>query len=158
VKYLVNLGANIHAEDDYALRWSAEQGHLQIVKFLVENGANVGALDNNALIISAQKGHLEVVKYLVSLDANIHAEDDYALQISAKYGHLEVVKYLMNFYTIPQLKDLDITLVNQVLKTWNYAAKVIQRGCHNWLYSPMCRDNTIGIVPRLEWQKIQSLI
>ena len=30
------------------------------------------------------------------------------------------------------------------------AAKVIHKGCHNWLYLGKCKDNTIGIVPRLE--------
>ena len=32
----------------------------------------------------------------------------------------------------------------------NNAAKIIQNGCHNWLYSPKCRDGTIGIIPRLD--------
>ena len=33
------------------------------------------------------------------------------------------------------------------LRKW--AAKVIARGCHDWLYKPKCKDNTIGIVPRI---------
>ena len=32
--------------------------------------------------------------------------------------------------------------------------KIIQKGCHNWLYSPKCKDNTISIVPRLSWKQI----
>jgi hypothetical protein len=31
----------------------------------------------------------------------------------------------------------------------NRAARIIQQACENWLYSPMCKDKTIGIVPRL---------
>ena len=42
VKYLVELGADIHAENEYALRWSAKHGHLEIVKYLVELGAEEG--------------------------------------------------------------------------------------------------------------------
>ena len=30
-----------------------------------------------------------------------------------------------------------------------WAAKVIAQGCHNWLYKPKCKDDTIGIVPRI---------
>jgi hypothetical protein len=41
VKYLVDKGANIHDFDDYALLWSAANGHLEIVEYLVEKGANV---------------------------------------------------------------------------------------------------------------------
>lgn len=41
VKYLVEHGADVHAKDDYALRWSARNDHLEVVKCLVEHG--VGA-------------------------------------------------------------------------------------------------------------------
>lgn len=34
VKTLVSQGADIHARDDYALRWSAYNGHLEVVEFL----------------------------------------------------------------------------------------------------------------------------
>jgi hypothetical protein len=37
------------------------------------------------------------------------------------------------------------------------AARRIQNGCENWLYKPVCRDMTIGIVPRLMLEKIQKL-
>jgi len=29
------------------------------------------------------------------------------------------------------------------------AAKIIKNGLHNWLYKPVCNDNTVGILPRL---------
>ena len=53
-----------NAGDNYALRWNAENGHLDVVKLLIEKGAD------------------------------IHAENDYALRWSAKYCHLEVVNLL----------------------------------------------------------------
>ncbi len=34
VKYLVSRGANIHAEEDWALCQAANNGHLDIVKYL----------------------------------------------------------------------------------------------------------------------------
>ena len=33
-KYLVEKGANIHASDDYALQWSAGNGHSEVHNFL----------------------------------------------------------------------------------------------------------------------------
>lgn len=33
----------------------------------------------------------------------------------------------------------------------NKAARIIQKGCHNWLYAPICKDGTIGINCRLGW-------
>jgi Ankyrin repeat. len=40
VKHLVENGADIHEEDDYALYWASAYGHLEVVKYLVENGGN----------------------------------------------------------------------------------------------------------------------
>jgi len=95
VKYLVQLGANIHADNDYALRWSALNGHLEVLKYLVQLGANIHAENDYALRFAAGKGHLEVLKYLISLGADIHAYHDFALRWAAGNGHLEVVKYLV---------------------------------------------------------------
>jgi ankyrin repeat protein len=64
VRYLVSQGAAIHANDDEALRWSANNGHLEIVCYLVEQGANIHAQNDYALRWSAINGHLEVVQQL----------------------------------------------------------------------------------------------
>ena len=95
VKYLIDNGANLHDENDCALRFSAEHGHLSIVKYLIENGADIHANDDYALKLSAQCGYLNVVEYLIENGANIHAGNDYPLRWSAYDGHLDVVKYLM---------------------------------------------------------------
>ena len=60
-------------------------------KMLIEKGAD----NNYALRLSAKNGHLEVVKYLIEKGANVHADDDCALRWSAFFGHLEVEKYLL---------------------------------------------------------------
>jgi len=95
VKYLIENGANIHGDNDYALCSAAENDHLDIVKYLHENGANIHADNDYALRLSAENGYLEIVKYLVENGANIHATDDYVLRWSAEKGHLEMVKYFV---------------------------------------------------------------
>lgn len=50
------------------------------------------------------------------------------------------------------MSSLTFDNVYQKLKTIeleNKAARVIQNGCHNWLFAPICKDLTIGINPRL---------
>ncbi len=91
---MVSKGANVHAQDDYALRWASERDHLDVVRYLVEHGANIHARNDLALIWASQEVHLEVVKYLIEQGANIHAVDDLALREASYNGHLEVVKYL----------------------------------------------------------------
>ena len=95
LKYLVEVGANIHIKDDYALRKASRYGHLEVVKYLVSLGANIHAQNEGALAQASEKGHLEIVKYLVSLDADIHAHSEWALKVASRHGHLEVIKYLV---------------------------------------------------------------
>ena len=66
-----SLGADIHANEDFALRQNAENGNLEIVKYLVEQGADIHAYNAYALKWSSINGHLEVVKYLVERKVQI---------------------------------------------------------------------------------------
>ena len=66
LKNLLEQGADIHADDDNALRFAACYGYLEIVKLLVAQGANIHADHDEALRIAAYNGHLEVVKFLVT--------------------------------------------------------------------------------------------
>ncbi len=91
VKLLVEKGANIHDDEEWALCQAAENGHLDVVKFLVEHGADIRASRNQALFLSAIEGHLNVVKYLVEQGANI---DQYIMWVTESYRHLDILKFL----------------------------------------------------------------
>jgi len=62
IRELVDQGANIHVENDYALTWAAKNGYLDIVKYLVSKGADVNC---SAILHAARQGHLSIVTYLI---------------------------------------------------------------------------------------------
>ncbi len=111
VRYLVEKGADIHAQHDLALGWASENGHLDVVRYLMEKGADVHADNDGALRWASQYGHLEVVKYLIEHGANIHALDDIALRMASVNGDLEVVRYLVD-------KGADVHALNDFALRW----------------------------------------
>ena len=94
VKVLLASGANVHAEDDLALRCAAYDGYTEMVKVLLASGANVHAKDDEALCWAAMNGHTEMVRTLLAGSAHVHAEDDCALRRAAYWGHTETVQIL----------------------------------------------------------------
>ncbi len=94
VKYLISQGANVHENNDKALKLASMYGHLNTVRYLIENGADVHVDDDKALRNAVVNGHLDVVKYLVEHDADIHALGESALQFASMHGYSNIVKYL----------------------------------------------------------------
>ena len=94
VKLLLDAGANVHAENDQALRWAASDGHTDTVKLLLDAGANVHACDDDALRLAAFDSYTDTVKLLLDAGANAHANYDEALRLAAS---TEIVKLLKNY-------------------------------------------------------------
>jgi len=94
VKIYIQLGADIHTEDDYALQLASRHGHLKVVKYLIKQGANIHANNDYALRLAAQYGNLSVVKYLVKHGANVHARSNLALMWAIENNCTKVVEYL----------------------------------------------------------------
>ena len=64
----VSYGGNV------ALRNAAANGYLEIVRYLVESGADIFAEESEALRRAARNGHLSTVVYLVERGADISAK------------------------------------------------------------------------------------
>jgi ankyrin repeat protein len=72
VKRLVQLGANIHGQDELPLLTACDMGHQKIVEYLVEQGANINFVDPNdmtPIAYAAQSKHTKIVDYLKSKGA-----------------------------------------------------------------------------------------
>jgi ankyrin repeat protein len=44
---LIENGADVTADDNYAIRWASDNGHLPVVKFLIKRGADYSKLDKD---------------------------------------------------------------------------------------------------------------
>jgi hypothetical protein len=90
-------GVDPSDRDNLAIRWAAENGHLEVVKVLLEDKRiDPSARDNYAIRCAAENGHLKVVKLLLK-DKRVDpsASDNYAICWAAEKGHLEFVKLLL---------------------------------------------------------------
>lgn len=66
LKYLLDLGIDIHASNEYALMRAIELGYLNVVKYLIERGADIHAEgdENEALQLAVENNHIDIVEYL----------------------------------------------------------------------------------------------
>lgn len=78
VQILLEKGADIHTDDDAALREAMRNGYLDIGRYLVEQGADPNAKDENGktpLHLAASKNRFDIAKVL--RDAGAKEDDDH---------------------------------------------------------------------------------
>ena len=71
VELLLDYGADLHVDNDYALISAAGEGHLAIIKLLLYHGADLHANNDEALRWAATNGKLAVVELLLDRGAKI---------------------------------------------------------------------------------------
>ena len=84
--------------------------------------------------------YLENIKIIDNLETSyFNSSNLFGLD---NYGHYRLEKYhiFRNFQF--RLKLIHMKKVR--------AIKTIQRACHDWVFAPSCRDDSIGIRPRLD--------
>ena len=96
VKLLLAAGAEVHAENDLALRYASAKGHTKVVKLLLDAGADVHAKNDEPLRSASLNGHTKIVKLLLAAGADVHADNDAALRWASNNGHPEVLKILLD--------------------------------------------------------------
>jgi hypothetical protein len=105
VKFLVEKGADIHADHELSLIWASAEGHLEIVKFLLEKGAVI----DSAIEFACFGCHLELVKFLVEKGANVN----FGLRNARFTKHFEIARFLVQ-------KGADRSLLSK--KTMRYVS------------------------------------
>ena len=97
VKLALERGADIHADEDYALQYASQNGHKDVVELLLKNGADVHVNDDFALLLASYYNHKDVVELLLKNGADVHADDDHALRSASNNGHKDVVELLKKY-------------------------------------------------------------
>lgn len=109
VSRLLQAGADVHAEDDFALKYCAEIGNLDMVTLLLKHGANLHAQHDYALRWSAGQGYLDIVTQLLKFGADVDAGKGTNLQspleFSVSCDHLNVVIKLLECNADMHLHD-----------------------------------------------------
>jgi hypothetical protein len=96
--YWLNVGADLHGNDDEALLIASLRGKTKNVKALLERGARVDAQDGAALWMAAGKGHAETVYGLLEAGAGKNcASLAMALRWAKDGGHVATEKILTDW-------------------------------------------------------------
>lgn len=104
LEFALDAGADIHLNNDYAIRTACELAHHNIVQLIVDRKRSDGYTYKNRLAqplydvclnIACKNGYLSIVKLFVDEGSDI--SNGNALITACQNGHLEVVKFLLNF-------------------------------------------------------------
>ncbi len=95
VLFCIDRGADLHFNNEEALRWAATKGQFEIVEFLVNQGANIEAVppifQYTALHCAIIQSHYRIALYLLNLGASITE----SLNWCTIDGRLDRVKFLI---------------------------------------------------------------
>ena len=97
VKYLVESGADVQAQNNQALINASRSNHFEVVKYLIENGANIQDQDNLALIYACYYNCLKIVKYLIDQGADVQARSNQALVNAKKNNEFKLIELLVKY-------------------------------------------------------------
>lgn len=152
VDCLIKYGANVHVEDNEALKSSVMLGNLEVVKYLknlinidnykdemliaacrnnrpgmvdylISNGADVKSQDNLALMST---NNLKIIKSLISAGVDIHAQNELTLIKIGSNGDIEGLKYLIEQHDC-NIHAQDDEILKKTLKNLVSPSKILQK-------------------------------
>ena len=128
IEELLDEGADIHVDNDHALRSASRNGRLETVKLLLDRGANIHAGDDEALCSASENGHYKTVKLLLDRGADIHACDDLAIRSASHNGYYKIVKLLLDRGADVHVHDDDFLYWTSFNKHTETAKLLLSRG------------------------------
>lgn len=93
VKFLVEKGANVRADNDFALKEAAFQGDLDIILYLVSKGAPINEALNELILADRTRRQykMEHIAALIDKGAKI---TKITMDLASRFGDVELVEYL----------------------------------------------------------------
>ncbi|KAJ3279009.1 hypothetical protein HK104_001851 [Borealophlyctis nickersoniae] len=95
VQMMLEIGADVHDDSDWALAEAAKYGHEDVLQMLLAAGADVHGDDDRALREAAANGHMSVLHILLGAGADVHARGDEALSRAVSGRHVEAIESLL---------------------------------------------------------------
>ena len=96
VKYALDNGADVHVENDKALREAVYDGNYDLVKLLLDHGADVHVRNNEPLIHAVDLSFVKIAKLLLDYGADIHINNDQPLNDAISYANFSMIKLLLD--------------------------------------------------------------
>lgn len=174
---LIDNGADVHVKDDYGNPPLFTAENLDVVKLLLAAGADINPHENRQLtllhIIVAPWRHgrhswctktqvLEAVRFLISVGADVNARDCCDKTPLQYVTEIEMARILIDAGSRvnPQnFEECDLRCAEPGVFEFiqSHYARVIQKGCQNWLWKPVCKDGKPGIHPKLLMDHVNSI-
>jgi len=131
VKHLVEkYNVDIHARNDYALRWAIEADHFDVALYLLEKGADLSKYDGDLASRAINKTHSGFLNYL--FDKKIIKLSDiknHTVIEAAKKGHWSFIKSLIdrglsaslddNYLLLIAIKQGNLSMVKYLIEECN---------------------------------------
>ena len=105
VRQMIDMNADVGAQDNRALRSASAHGHTEVVKLLFLKGADLQAVQNDAIKEASTSGKIDTVQFLIGVGSSC----DGALERASEYGHIDIVKLLLQISWMRH--DLDRSMV-----------------------------------------------
>lgn len=99
----VRTGVVSKIHTTHALLWACENGHIEVAKYLLEQGADIHAEREIVLRFALQTGNLEMATFLIENGADIHLIKESSLILAAKIANYPTIRYLLALGTDPKL-------------------------------------------------------
>ncbi len=149
IKYLIENGADIHIDNDCALKWAVENGYTKIVKLLIEKGANIYARNNCAIKLASAKGHDSIVKNLIKFSNTLTKSE--ALVLAAAEGHVGIVELLFNdgadlLFNYSEALQLSCVRGHESVVEFLLQNKINPANINNYTLWKLCFDSRINII------------
>lgn len=110
------LGADIHQDDDYALRWATVRNHVGTVQLLLSRGANIHAANDFSLRNAAKLLLYDMCETLLIAGADPFANESEAVSYAVSKADDRMLKMLIRHTGIKKIiartKELDLELAN----------------------------------------------